>query len=41
MSSDLEDLINNEAVLNLAQLIKAIMSSAVEAKLGALYIHAR
>ena len=31
----------NGAVLNLAQLIKAVMSSAAEAELGALYINAR
>ncbi len=41
MSSDVDDPINIGAVLNLAQLIKAVMSSAVEAKLGALYINAR
>eukprot|EP00804_Cyclotella_cryptica_P028370 CCRYP_016433-RA/>CCRYP_016433-RA protein AED:0.40 eAED:0.40 QI:0/-1/0/1/-1/1/1/0/247 len=32
--------INNGAVLNIAQIIKAIMSSAAETKLGALYINA-
>jgi hypothetical protein len=32
---------DNGAVLNLAQLIKADMSSTAEAKLGALYINAR
>jgi hypothetical protein len=37
LSSDTEDPIDNGAVLNLAQLIKAIMSSAAEAELGALY----
>jgi hypothetical protein len=41
LSLDTEDPINNGAVLNLAQLIKAVMSSAVEAELGALYINAR
>jgi hypothetical protein len=41
MSSEVDDPINNGAILNLAQLIKAIMSSAVEAKLVALYINAR
>ncbi len=40
LSSDIEDPIDNGAVLNLAQLIKAIMSSAAEAELGALYINA-
>jgi hypothetical protein len=38
--SDTEDLINNGAVLNLAQIIKAVMSSAAEAEPGALYINA-
>jgi hypothetical protein len=38
MSSEIEDQIDNGALLNLAQLIKAGMSYAVEeAKLGALY----
>eukprot|EP00804_Cyclotella_cryptica_P031354 CCRYP_012174-RD/>CCRYP_012174-RD protein AED:0.45 eAED:0.45 QI:0/-1/0/1/-1/0/1/0/121 len=32
---------NNGAVLTLAQIIKPVMSSAAEAKLGALYINAR
>jgi hypothetical protein len=41
MSSNVNDPINNRAVLNLAQLTKAVMSSAAEAKLGALYINAR
>jgi hypothetical protein len=40
LSSDTEDPINNGAVLNLAQIIKAVMSSAVEVELGALYIDA-
>jgi hypothetical protein len=40
LSSDIEDPIDNGAVLNLTQLIKAIMSSAAEAELGALYINA-
>jgi hypothetical protein len=40
MSSDTKDLANNEAVLNTTQIIKAIMSSAAEAELGALYINA-
>jgi len=38
--SDCEDPANNGVVLNLAQLIKAVMSSAAEAELGALYINA-
>jgi hypothetical protein len=32
---------NNGAILNIAQIIKAVMSSATEAELGALYINAR
>jgi hypothetical protein len=32
--------INNQAVLNILQIIKAVMSSAAEAKLGALFINA-
>jgi hypothetical protein len=40
LSLDTEDPINNGAVLNLAQLIKAVMSSAAEAELGTLYINA-
>jgi hypothetical protein len=40
MSSDTKDPPNNGAVLNIAQLIKAVMSSAAEAKLDALYINA-
>ncbi len=30
---------NNEAVLNISQIIRAVMSSAAEAKLGALFIN--
>ena len=41
MASNTEDATNNGAVLNIAQLIKAVMSSAAEAELGALYINAR
>ena len=33
--------INNEAVLNISQIIQALMSSAAEAKLGALFINAK
>ncbi len=40
LSSDVTDPLDNAAVLNLAQLIKAVMSSAAEAELGALYINA-
>jgi len=41
VSSDVTNPHNNGAVLNIAQLIKAVMSSAAEAELGALYINAR
>jgi hypothetical protein len=41
MSSNVDDPINNGTILNFAQLIKAIISSAAEAELGALYINAR
>jgi hypothetical protein len=40
MSSYIKDPANNEAVLNIAQLIKAVMSLAAEAELGTLYINA-
>ncbi len=33
--------INNGAVLNISQIIKTVMSSAAEAKLGALFINAK
>jgi hypothetical protein len=36
MSSDTNDPKNNSTVLNIAQLIKSVMSSAAEAKLGTL-----
>ncbi len=40
--ADTEEIpINNGAVLNILQIIKAVMSSAVEAKLGALFINAK
>jgi hypothetical protein len=39
LSLDSEDPINNGDVLNLAQLIKAVMSSTVKAELGAFYIN--
>lgn len=41
MSSDIANPADNGAVLNIAQLIKAAMLSAVEAELGALYINLR
>jgi hypothetical protein len=41
LSTDTIDPKDNGKVLNLAQLIKAVMSSAAKAKLGALYINAR
>ena len=41
LSSYCEDPADNGAVLNLAQLIKPVMSSAAEAEVGALYINAR
>jgi hypothetical protein len=41
MSSNTKDPANNGAVLIIAQLIKAVMSSVAKAKLGALYINAR
>ncbi len=39
MSSDIANPEDNGAVLNIAQIIKAVMSSAAEAELGALYIN--
>jgi hypothetical protein len=41
MSSDTKDPSNNGTVLNIAQLIKAVMSLASEAELGALCINPR
>ena len=41
MSEDVEYPENNGAVLTIAQIIKAVMSSAAEAELGALYINSR
>ena len=41
MSNDTENPTNNGAVLNIAQLIKSVMTSAAEAELGALYINSR
>ena len=41
MSNDTPNLPNSGAVLNLAQIIKAVISSAAESELGALYINSR
>ena len=41
MSEDTTDPPNNGAVLNTAKIIKAVMSSAAEAELGAMFINAR
>jgi hypothetical protein len=41
MASMEEIPINNGAVLNILQIIKAVMSSAAEAELGALFIDAK
>ncbi len=42
MAAGTEDIpINNGAVLNILQIIRAVMSSAAEAKLGALFINAK
>ncbi len=40
MSSNTKDTANNGTVLNIAQLIKSVMSLAAEVKLGALYMNA-
>ena len=40
LSSDIENPPNNGAVLTIATIIKAVMSSAAEAELGALYLNA-
>ena len=39
MSSNTMDPPSNGAILNIAQLIKAVISTAAKAKLGALYIN--
>ncbi len=39
MSKNVETLPNNSAVFTISQIIKAVMSSAAEAKIGALYIN--
>ena len=41
MSEDNQDPKNNRAVLNLAKIIKSVMSSAAEAEIGALFINSR
>ena len=41
MSSNAAMQSNNGAVLNIAQIIKAIMASAAEAEIGAMYTNAR
>jgi hypothetical protein len=41
LSKDVPQPPNNGAVLNIAQIIKAVMTSAAEAELGALFINAR
>ena len=41
MSSDSPISSNNRAILNIAQLVKPVMTSAAAAKIGALYINAR
>ena len=41
MSSDIPDPPNNGAVLNIAQIIRAVMASAAEAEIGAMFINAR
>ena len=41
LSSDENFPPNNGAILNIAQIIKAVMSSAAEAELGALFINAK
>ena len=41
MSNDTKDPKNNGAVLNIAQIIKSVVSSAAEADIGALFINSR
>jgi hypothetical protein len=41
LSSDVQFLPNNGAVLNIAQIINAVMSLAAEAKMGALFLNAK
>jgi hypothetical protein len=39
-STNIDNLPNNRAILNISKILKAVMSSAAEVKLGALYINA-
>ncbi len=39
MSSDANTPLNNGAVMTISQIIKAVLSSAAEAKVGALFIN--
>jgi hypothetical protein len=41
LSSDVQFLLNNSAVLNIAQIIDAVMLSTGEAKMGALFLNAK
>ena len=41
LSSDIQNPQNNGAILTIAQVIDAVMSSAAEAELGALFINAK
>ncbi len=41
LSSDVQNPLNNSAILTIAQIIDAVMSSAAEAELGALFINAK
>ena len=41
MASDKDILTNNGAILNILQIIRAVMSSATEAELGALFTNAK
>ena len=41
LSNDSPILANNQGVLNIAQLVKTVMSSVVEAKMGAIFLNAR
>jgi hypothetical protein len=39
-SSNVNDPLDNDTILNISKILKAIMSSAAKAELGALYIYA-
>jgi hypothetical protein len=41
LSSDIQNPLNNGAILTIAQIIYAVMSSAAEAELGALFINTK